>query len=89
MKYLLDVHRAGKDAELHHPDEPPVAVTLERLAEVHHAASALLGALGFDALFLAGDYFEHVLGGLLIERMAVVVEVTVGETNPKATDPEA
>ena len=74
---FLDVHSAGKDAELHHSDEPPVAVTLERFSKVHHAAPALLGALGFHAFLLAGDYFEHVLSGLLIERVAVVVEVAI------------
>jgi len=77
MHDLLDVHRAGKDAELHHADEPTIAVTLERFSKIHHAATALLGALGFDPLLLAGDNFEHVLGGLLIERMAVVVQVAI------------
>ena len=74
---LLDVQRAGKDTELHHTDEPAIAVTLERFSKIHHAAPALLGALGFDPLLLAGDDLAHVLGGLLVERMAVVVEVTV------------
>ena len=74
---LFDVQRACKDAELHHADKAAIAVTLECLAEVHHAASALLSACGFDPLLLAGNDFAHVLGGLLIERMAVMVEVAI------------
>ena len=37
----------------------------------------MLGALGFDPLLLAGDDLEHVLSSLLIERVAVVVEVAI------------
>jgi hypothetical protein len=74
---LVEIDGASKDAELDHTDEPPVGIAAEGLPKIDHAATALLGALGFDPFLLAGDDLAHVLSGLLIQGVAVVVEVAV------------